>query len=372
LEYCSNCGRVFSGEYCASCNVGSPAYKQDFPNVSWAEVRDHLVKRLLIDDVSIVHGEEEYRWWPAFLCQRVFKETEGRFNDESPDNWMQIVAETEIGRMGEELGIRLADEVNSEFPFGAAIFNEGVLKLRTAFAFNPLNRSLLKIFHEQVLVQATVAHEFAIRWRDIGDIEFAYSDHPESGPREKADDLLGVFWGETYSGGEITKDFPKALDDARHLIPALMLKDGWEQGFSNHEVNFFMRENTSIGIGVRPGDQENQKFGPGVFIYANDLNFQLPIGADESNFLNWLASDLQRNSQFGSFVSKSYIGELGPRLTAFIPYGPLAEDRANPLNMAITITNMAAHVSNSCAGAFWLLQEAQRSESTHSDDSTGV
>lgn len=357
METCDKCGRLYSGEYCANCHVDTDSYSRDFPNVTWDEVRDHLVKRLLIDDESILHGEQEYFWWPAFLCQHVYKEGEGRFNDESPDNWMQIVAETELGRMSEELGVALADEVNSEFVHGAAIYNEGVLKLRTSFAFNPLNRALLKIFHEQILAQATVAHEFALKWVDIEGIEFSYSNHPEIGPRDNPDDLLGVFWGDTYSGGDVLPDFSNALEEARALIPELMAKEGWAPGFSNDEVHFFLRGNTSIGMGVKPNDPENAKYGPGIFVYANDMDYQMPLGPQETNTLNVLTSELSRASQFGAFLSKNFIGELGPRMTAFIPYGPLAEDRFNPLNRAITITNFAAHVSNCCKGTFWLLRE---------------
>lgn len=367
MESCRNCGRLYSGEYCASCKVGSPEYKRDFPNVSWAEVRDHLVKRLLIDDESIVHGDEEYRWWPAFLCQRVFKEAEGRFNDTSPDNWMEIVAETEIGRMDDELGFSLADAINSEFVHGAAIFDEGLLKLRTSFAFNPLNRSLLKVFHEYVLSQATIAHEIAIKWKDIEGIDFAYSEHPERGVRDTWDDLLGVFWGDEYSGGEILPDFQPALDQARTLIPKIMEKEGWEPGFSNEDVNFFILGHASVGMGVRPADPENKKYGPGIYIYVNDLNFQHSLEEDESNFMNILASQLEGASQLGSFVSKKFIGESAARVTSFIPYGPLAETRFNPLDMAILITNIAAHVSNSCMGVFSLLDLNSTETATESE-----
>ncbi len=368
MESCPNCGRLYSGEYCANCNVGSPEYKQDFPNVSWAEVRDHLVKRLLIDQESIVHGEDEYRWWPAFLCQRVFKEAEGRFIEASPDNWMEIVAETEIGRMDDELGSALADAINSEFVHGAAIYNEGLLKLRTSFAFNPLNRSLLKVFHEFVLAQATIAHEIAIKWKDIEGIEFAYSQHPESGARDTWDDLLGVFWGDEYSGGEILPDFQTALDKARTLIPQIMEKEGWNPGFSNEDVAFFTLGNASVGMGLRPADPENLKYGPGIYIYANDLNYQHSLEVEQSNFMNFMASELESASQLGSFVSKNYIGESAARVTSFIPYGPLAENRFNPLDIAILITNLATHVSNSCMGAFWLVNEATKAKSSNFGD----
>lgn len=369
MELCRICGQPYSGAYCANCNVGSLEYKQDFPNVSWAEVRDHLVKRLLLDDESIIHGDEEYRWWPAFLCQRVFKESEGSFNDSSPDNWMEIVAETEIGRMDDDLGFALSDAINSEFVHGAAIFNEGLLKLRTSFAFNPLNRSLLKVFHEYVLSQATIAHEIVINWKDIEGIEFAYSKHPVRGDRENWDDLLGVFWGDEYSGGEILPDYQAALDQARMLIPKMMEKEGWEPGFSNEDVNFFTFGHGSVGMGVRPADPENKKYGPGIYIYANNLKFQHSLEADESNFMNIIASELDGASQLGSFVSKNYIGESAARVTSFIPYGPLAESRFNPLDMAILITNVATHVVNSCMGVFSVLDLHSAELATESDSS---
>jgi hypothetical protein len=89
------------------------------------------------------------------------------------------------------------------------------------------------------------------------------------------------------------------------------------------------------------------------------MDYQMPLGPQDTNTLNVLASTLGRASQFGSFLSKNYIGELGPRVTAFIPYGPLAEDRFNPLNMAMTITNFAAHVSKCCMGTFGFVEEAK-------------
>lgn len=337
--------------------------RSEFPRVSWEEARDHIVKRLLIDDAYILHIENGFHWWPGFLRQDVFVECQGEYGQGSNDNWLKLVGETKLAFVEEtELGISLADQINGSFVHGAAVYRDGILILRTAYVFNPLNRGLLKVFHEQLLAQITLAHEFAVQWEQLAGIEFCLSHHPESGQREGPDELLDIYWGPQFSDDSNYANFDEGLAAARALVPEIMMGQGWEPGFENDEVTYFSCGAASVGIGVRPEDRENSKYGFGIFVFANDLNFQYSVNPLEANILNTLVGELELRSQFGPFVSESHSSSPVVSMIAFIPHGALAEDRFRPRDLALTITNFAIHVALSCEGAFILLNSQSHSE----------
>ena len=337
-----------------------------FPRVSWEEARDHIVKRLLIDDDAVLLVDKGLHWWPGFLRQDVYIAQEGEYGQGSQDNWLQLVGETHLAFVNEpDLGFSLADQINGVFVHGAAIYIDDVVLLRTAYVFNPLNRGLLKVFHEQLLAQITLAHEFATKWENLSGIEICLSHHPETGPREKPDELLNIYWGDECSNKSDYNHFEEGLEAARALIPEIMIGQGWEPGFENDDVSYFSSGSASVGMGVRPKDPENRKYGFGVFVLANDLNYQHSVNPIEANLLNTLAAELEHGSQFGPFVSENYSSSPTVSVVAFIPHGALAEDRFSHRDLALTVTNFAIHVASSCVGTFALLNSRISSTNHH-------
>lgn len=338
------------------------------PRVSWEEARDHIVMRLFIDDEAVLHFDKGFHWWPGFLRLDVYVAHEGEYVEDSQDNWLQLVGETKLAEVVDtDLGVSLADQINGVFVHGAAIYRDGNLLLRTAYVFNSLNRGLMKVFHEQLLAQITLAHEFATQWGQLPGVEICLSSHPKSGKRSGPDELLNIYWGDGVSETPEYVNFNEGVAIARNMIPNIMIDQGWDQGYESEEVSFFTSGAVSVGMGVLPESWLNLKYGLGIFVVANELNFQNSLTPAGANLLNSLVSDLEQCSQFGPFLSETHSSGQTTTMPAFIPRGAMAEDRMRPGDLALTITNFAIHLGASCAGAFALLSSQISSTNDHEE-----
>lgn len=322
----------------------------EYPNVTWTQVRDHVVKELYIDEEWLFEpeGRDALSWWPWFLEQAIFVDDAGLYeDDESGDNWLRIVVRTHIAECNEESAIPLLQELNSTNDFGAYYWDEDKLTLSSAFVVNPLNVSMLKLLHTHALIQATEAHRVAKLLFDKDGFGVLASEHPVNGFRDQPDSLLTVYGGEEMAIESIVNTWD-LFQSARPEMIEIMTSFGWQVGFEGDDVVFFNNITTScdLAIGIRADDRMHVKYGPGLFVYARVLADGDQFDASECNVVNrFLALETNR-AVFGPILGRGVLHEdMGSRLETFIPMAYLARVRQSDRDYAIAVTNVASHAA---------------------------
>lgn len=318
--------------------------------VTWAEVRDHLRRRLMMDAEWLFEGDDELIWWPTPFPLRVAVVDESEYPN--GDNLLRVNAETEIASTDDErLGVQLATEFRQRYPTGTLVFENGVLRLCTAIALNPLSRSVLSAFHESVLIQAAVAMELADEWANIDGLGWPDADdlaHPSSGPRDDVDELVTVYWPVFRS----PQDNPRLEDEIRYawnlsrtFVRERLVDEGWLEGFSNEEVDFYYSPDdhlVELAIGVNPDDWRGEKFGLGLNVWARLLPGGEAFDEQGTNLMNIA---LMRNfpvSVLGHITGGPDEEQRGSILSAYLPLNVWAEYAAHgPESLAVTVGNYA-------------------------------
>lgn len=168
------------------------SHRDEFPRVTWEEVRDHLVQRLIMDAEWIVEQADHLVWWPTPLPMSIRVIDSGEFPD-SPDNWLRVSGTTRIAVVEEGLGRELMGEYNADYPVGSFVYVDGAIYLTTIYAINPRNRSLLCWFHQALLIQAASALGLAAEWAEFDGVEIPRLPHPISGERDDVDELVRIY-----------------------------------------------------------------------------------------------------------------------------------------------------------------------------------
>ena len=241
-----------------------PVDDENFPPVTWEEVREHLVRRLFIDDEWRVDGNHRFSWWAWFLKQEIaVTATDAGSEPGRQDALMRITATTETLQVADEaLGLQIVAEANRQFPYGAFILQDDVVRATSSVALNPICRGMLTAFHQAALIQATVAHEVANNYRDVPGVTIMASDHPKSGPRRVPTNSSRSI-RETSAVCRPWKDSQPICRLARPLYRRLLLERLGE-GFSNDEVDYFNDDGLDIAVGIIEGQPVARRFGPGL------------------------------------------------------------------------------------------------------------
>ena len=100
----------------------------DFGSVTFAEVKEHLVSRLMMDEEWTVDNDSSLSWWPTPLVMNIEAVEEGMFPD-SNENWIRVRACTPIAPFEEERGRAIAGEYCSKFPVGAVVYSPATVGL---------------------------------------------------------------------------------------------------------------------------------------------------------------------------------------------------------------------------------------------------
>lgn len=307
----------------------------------------------MMDEEWLVEGEQHLVWWPTPLPLVVEAEAGDVFPD-SNENWIRLTASTIIGSAEESLGRSLASEFTASYPVGALVYREGELSLRTSYAFNPRNRSLLSWFRECVLIQSAVAVQLADEWQSIEGLDLFTHPHPTSGYREDVDELVRIYHGEVL-GMSVDDGVVPRFEAMRPNLREAMFAKGFSLGFSNEEVDFFNlgfdnldsdalpRGAFDIGVGFMPGTARDQRFGPSLTLLARILPPGVNFTAHEASLANENLSRLPWLSQFGS-ISGPEGGSSGGQLHSMIPYLTLAGWSHGPGLMLTSVTNAITHV----------------------------
>ena len=346
---CQACNSTLSTSMCESCGTAVPAESRtSFPPVSWREVQDHFVQRLSIDAEWSALEDECLTWWPWFLAQQISVDSAGVFDDSSGENWMRIRTRIAIATAPEEVALKLVAQANMDYPFGVFMYEDGCIFLGSTLALNPQCRGLLILLHHQALIQAAVAHKFALDHRDLEGFAPCVSLHPSSGLRQVPDELLSIYGGEEFSL-ELKPDFDVLMTEARRLVTGIMTSHGWSHGYSADEVDFYSARGFDVAVAVIPGTDLEARFGPGLMVMTGAIPPGLTFTLEEANFANHDVSLLDGSSQLCGVVTGPGAQSFGSHFRAYLPYGFLAEVGSSPASLAINIFNAVSHMATASA-----------------------
>ncbi len=320
----------------------------------------------------IVEGDGELVWWPTPLPLRIYVGYKDEFPD--GDNRLRVQAETDIAFTDDEnLGNQIASEYRRRYPTGTLIFEDGWLRVCTAIALNPLGRSVLTAFHESILIQASVALDLARGWSDIEGLLWRGADalaHPQSGERDDVDELVMIY-GPTYrQPGEDPRGAEEtayAWGIARQFNRQILVRQGWLEGFTNDEVDFYYAaddELVELAMGVNPDDWRVEKFGPGLTLWARLLPEGVAFDDHDANVMNIALMRDFPLTALGHITGGSTEEQRGSILRAYLPLNVLAEYASGgPEDMAVAVGSAAA----ACGGVSrtfrrWLAEMAEQSE----------
>src|SRR5664279_2883842 len=130
-------------------------------DITWGYLRDWLVRELMIDAEWLVDGEQEFSWWPWFLRQRIAVTNVALLGKEpNQDVLIRVTATIDVLAYDDEKsGTAVVQGFNNFFPFGAWVWNDGVISMTSSLAVNRHCLDLLPQFRDACLVQAAHSHE---------------------------------------------------------------------------------------------------------------------------------------------------------------------------------------------------------------------
>lgn len=326
--------------------------------VSWSEVRDHLVSRLMMDAEWTVQTESSLSWWPTPLVMHIDVVEEGQFPN-SNENWIRVRAMTPIALMDEERGRAIASEYSPDYPVGALVFSEGELSLQTVLSLNPRNRGLLSWFHESILIQSATALSLAVSLQEAEAATVPQSPHPVSGIRSGVDDLVRIYGGETFAM-QVNQNMFELFQSIRPRLREMMVDLGYQIGFSNDEVDFFNWGFASddpnnplgngafdVGVGFMRGTQLEEQFGPGLAVVARILPPGVSFDDKQASYANEELVKMPQVSLFGCVTGGPDIEVQGSTLTGMIPHNTMSEWSYGWINgdFAVNVFNAVTHVT---------------------------
>ena len=329
-----------------------------FEPVTWLEARDHLVRRLMMDQEWVAEAENQLTWWPTPLPMTIEVIESGVYPGSS-DNWLRIRASTPIGSMEEVLGRELASEHAASFPVGAIVFRDGELSLQTTLLMNPRNRSLLSLFHNSLLIQAAESLRIAIELNGLDDVGVNPSPHPVSGVRDGVDELVRIYAGDALNFA-VDNDVLERYEAVRPMMRDVLVGLGYRPGFSNGEVDFFNlgfdaddpsdplgQGAFDFAVGFSPESDTDRRFGPSLVVMARVLPPGVAFTSTEASYANEDLADLSHASVLG-YVSGPSAGPAGSTLTGIIPHLALSEwSKLPPISFTNTIVNAVIHIASS-------------------------
>jgi hypothetical protein len=359
MNTCGSCGTTTSLPDCPLCEA--PIYAidaQNFPPVTWGEVREHLVTRLFMDTEWLTDSDESLTWWPWFLPQRIYVADSGVWQSDHEDNFLHLVARTQIAEVDEDLGLELCRIGNDEFALGAFVWDEGVLSVVSSLSLNPLCRGLLDWFHEAALAQVTAAHLVAQNLVDDDRVRLLFSAHPQSGFREQPDELLSIFAGESRANDPADHPgYDDALAAARVVYQRRLEARGWQPGFRNEEVDFFAAERVEVAIGRTDDAPEAIRYGRGLVVWVRLTPPGILIDDASINNVHLALVEQPLTTLMGRLLRHETAPEGGTQLHCYLPSGFLAASRGQADILAVNIMNAVTH----CAGGLGqFLNEVER------------
>jgi hypothetical protein len=312
-------------------------------------VQDHLVRHLQIDPEWSLLEDDRLTWWPWLLPQVISVTGQGTYEEGSTDNLLRITATTEVCTVDDaEFGLSLAEEANEGFPFGAFIFSDGILRVTSSLALNPLCRPLLYQLRSAALIQTTLAHELAQqlegRSDSTPDVVVLGSAHPETGWRQEPDELLRIYGGDTFLTHEVP-ELAERLAEVRPYYRDQLLAVGFEAGFSDEEVDYFNGPGIDVAVGRRDDGPWSTRYGLGLVVYTRFLPpMEEGLTPEDVNMMNEIISNVDHFSQLGCVSGGEWPKRYGASLRTFLDHAFLASVRADGSEaLGTSIVNAVLH-----------------------------
>lgn len=304
MNECPSCGRVITSHNCVVCGIQIKVpTSENFPPVTWQEIRDHVVNRLMIDSQWMTEDEDVFTWWPWQIPQTVFVSSRVDLDlEDISETLVRVTIQSILGTaLDRPRALEAVAELMIAYPFGSIVVleNNQVAAL-ASIALYSRNRTLLSLVHEEALVQATFAQDVSAKLVDEGVIVADNAPHPTSGFRDEPDELLRTVYGNpkfTSIHEKITVGTTREL--VRGYWRRSQLLPGRELGFENDEVTFITHDDGfDCGVGWNDDDFTTYKFGESIMV-VNSLSIVAePISAEVMNSLN-LALAFETERGFG-------------------------------------------------------------------------
>ena len=364
MKTCPSCGFNTSSTHCIKCGRQIDEISSTtFPPVTWPEIRDHLVNRLMIDEKWMMEGSDEITWWPWFLPQSIYVSSRVEMKTEELDEvGLRITIETFLGTaLDRNQALDAVADLMIDYPFGSLVVldDNRVAALSSVFIYS-LSKGMLTLLHDAALIQATFATDLAQRLESQGVISVSPPPHPKSGTRETPDELVANVYGtEVFSPLLDISHLYDIRDAVRHSWKDAMLRAGASIGFENDEVTFVsFPNNFDAGVGWRDEEFASVKFGPSLMVWNNLGTSSDPAHPEALNALNL---DLALNTEYGlghlggvTQVCRQYDGKdmFTLRHIAQLPTYLVSEIKGNPDNTVINVRNAIAQATASARFIF--------------------
>jgi hypothetical protein len=233
----------------------------ELPEITWAEVREHLVRELQIEPEYLIDDESGLTWQPHLLPVHVWVAADGHYPD--GDAFLVVKAEVRVAVCDRDMGLELADMANTMFLQGSFCWSDGVLYAGCGVNVNRTSRTNLSLLHNAVLALATCAHE-VLGMLDASHLPALEGDERSLGRRDGPDELLGIFAVDGYSLPGQEK-FVAVWPQARSTLRRMFVARGHEPGYTADDVDFFDVGGIGVGFGL---DLSVRRYGAGLRVQA--------------------------------------------------------------------------------------------------------
>ena len=290
MNTCPQCLNETDSTHCVFCGIQiTTPDRSDFPPVTWSEIRDEFVRRVMIEDEWMVESEDSLTWWPGLVPQKLYVSSRIEIEvDDVTETLIRVTVESELGQATDRAkALSVVADLMIDYPFGSfVVLDDNTVLAVASVAIYGYSRSLIGLITEEALVQATFVQELAIKLASDGVVESTFSSHPVSGRRDDMDELVqNIYGNETFV--PIHEGLVPMRELVREYWQKAILQGSVELGFKNDEVTFVTYEDRfDCGVGWRDDEFCAQKFGPSLMVWNNLAQTQNQLTDEEMNSLN--------------------------------------------------------------------------------------
>ena len=315
-------------------------------DITWAYLRDWLVRELMIDAQWLVEGEQEFSWWPWFLRQRIAVTNLALLgNDPNQDLLIRVTATTDVFAYDDEKsGTSLVQGFNNFFPFGAWVWNDGVISMTSSLAVNRHCLDLLSQFRDACLVQAAHSHETVQHIHEGLRDRALVSAHPTSGLREAPDDLLSIYHDGRFRL-ETSPATVAAFRVGRERCAGILSDFGIERVAAGPTFDAYEMNGQIVSIGEEFESPTAMTFGPGLVVMVDVIPPGPKLPAEIVNSGNLVLAQSLTTSHLGVLMSNDGAPQFGSAIRTLLSYPYLAKLAHNPGDLGMSIVNAVLHAS---------------------------
>lgn len=296
----------------------------------------------MFDPEWVRESDEAIIWQPWLLPVHIQVVFRGTYDDGEPylvvKAWMRVL---EVGSA--DIGIDLADLGNTHFQLGSFFWEpDGVLMAGCGVSLNRDSRTTLTLLHTAVLTMATCAHELLSQTDQADELPPLAADEESLGRRDTTDELLTI-----YAGSECELPGQERLGqvwpNARPLLKEMMLSHGYEEGFTDASVDFYVRDGVQMGVGW---DGDSGKYGVGLdvlAIVAPPLQ-EMPGLSEFVNDGNMLLATQSPSHVCNLHWVDSGQGYISLHCKSFLGWGLLGQYSTDPEQLAIACFNALGQI----------------------------